>query len=97
MRKSILYLFIFIVSYSFGQGKWMEVNSSFPEPLKVDLIFSSGETTIFKINVNGFNMNKVQTPSGEAFTISLDNATPLIVKDALDLLKATSFIIIGNN
>lgn len=75
----------------------MEINSSFPEPVKIDLISFSGETTIFKVVVDGFRMNKVHTQGGEAFIISVDEATPLLIKDCPDLPKVTSSLIIDKN
>ena len=94
MRKALIFTFIIIAISAFG-GKWMEINSSIPQPAKVDLVSVAGETTTFTVSIDGFEMSKVLAGTGEAFVISLDGSTPLLIKDCPDLPKVTASVIIG--
>lgn len=96
MRKSLIFLLILTsLIVNAHAGKWITIKSAIPEPANVDLISSSGETSIIKLCINGFEMSKVQTSSAESFIISLDDATPLLIKDAPDIPKVTASVIIG--
>lgn len=97
MRKLFTILVLCFINISLNAGKWIDIGSSTPEPAKIRLISTSGETTVFKLNVDGFEMLKVNTGLSNAFVISLEETTPLLVNNAPDIPKLTTSLIIGNN
>lgn len=93
--KKVIFISVILLSYFslFSQG-WVNINSSDPVPVETKLVFSDIENSVVKFSVDGFTKTEVQTPKGKEFTISLDGASPILIKGAPDLPKATASVII---
>ena len=89
---SILLLICFAVT-SFA-GEWKPIRSQQPVNASVELISSDISTSVIHFKLDGFYLNEVKTPRGNAFTISLGNATPMLDKSAPDMPKMTTSVII---
>lgn len=93
-KKALLFaLFTLIISVVSAQN-WVSINESQPTAAKIELVDGTSSFSTIAVDLGGFNMNTVQTPRGEAFTISVDNATPLLEKGMPDLPKITTSLII---
>lgn len=87
---SILTLIISVVSAQ----NWIAINEAQPVAANVELVDGNSSNSTISVELGGFIMNTVQTPRGEAFTISVDNSTPLLEKGMPDLPKITTSLII---
>jgi len=84
---------LFIVTVSFAQN-WIGIVNEQPSAALVTLSDQTPGHMTLQVKVDGFYMQPVNTPKGEAFTISMPEATPLLRKGMPDLPKlATSLII----
>jgi len=91
------YLFTTLLILFFGSGfagEWQSIRSQQPVPARTELIASDITSTVIQFSVDGFFLNEVKTPSGTAYTISVGEGTPMLVKGAPDLPKLTTSIII---
>ncbi len=84
-------LVLYCISYS---NQWVTVTSDKPEKAKIKLVMSDIESSVIHYKFGGFYKNKVQTPKGEAYYISLPKATAILKKGAPDLPKFTASVII---
>ncbi len=75
-------------------AQWVGITKNNPTPLKKELISSNIKSSVVHFTLDGFYKQKVQTPQGTQYIISLDGATPLLEKGAPDLPKATASVII---
>ena len=94
MRKiyftALLLLNVMLVS----AGGWVNMSSQQAVPASVNLISSDINTSVVHFSLQGFSLNEVTTPRGTAYTVSVGNSTPLLVKGAPDLPKLTGSVII---
>lgn len=74
--------------------QWMSITSDQPAPAKVELIEDGMSNSSFSVKLEGFMMNPVITPRGEAFTISVDECSPMLEKGMPDLPKITASLAI---
>jgi peptidase C25-like protein len=94
MKKSFFTVAILLCSLVFFGQENIKINAELNEGTKVNLISSNVFTSQIEFNVGHFLKNKINTPKGEAFTISLNEATPILLKGAPDLPKLTASLII---
>ncbi|MCD4664692.1 MAG: hypothetical protein K8R68_05420, partial [Bacteroidales bacterium] len=88
-----LLLCILIVSWSVAD-EWVSINSSNPIPTKIELISSDINTSVINVTIDGFYLNTVETPNGEAYVISLGEGSPILQGGSPDLPKLTTSLII---
>lgn len=95
MRKSLLTILLtFCIGFLFAQNNWVPISVDKPQPVSVQLIGSNVNTSTFSVELKGFNLNPVTTPRGEAYTVSVEEATPILEKGMPDLPKVTTSLII---
>jgi len=83
-----------IVFYAYGVSGWTSTGSSVSEQVKFGLVSSNRNTSIVCINITGYTMKEVQTPTGIKYVPVIEGATPIYEKGAPDLLKSTVSLII---
>ena len=97
MKRIALYLFVAIANFIAIRAQSQTLFPTNSIPTKISLLESSGNTTITTFEVSKFSQNKVITPNGEEYVISVDKGTPIMSKDAPDLPKlASSFVVPAN-
>lgn len=86
----LLFSFYFTVSLS-SQNSLLskEVNKA-----KIEVVSQDGYETTIKVLIDGFNMADIQTQMGTAKRLFLKNAFPFIEKNAPELLKLSTSLII---
>ncbi len=95
MKKSLLALLLIVgFSASVFAGEWKPIRSDQPVAASVVLISSNVSTSVIQFKLDGFFLNKVNTPHGAAYTVSLGETTPIMDKNAPDLPKMTASVII---
>lgn len=82
-----------MVGFVSGQN-WMAITSDQPTPASIKLLDGNPSTSVLNVHLDGFNLSPVLTPRGEAFTVSVGDATPLLEKGMPDLPKITASLII---
>lgn len=93
-RTFIAALFILLgIQFSFGE-KWIGINSNDPDQAETILLSSNIEKSEIQFRLNGFYLNSVQTPMGEADIINIPKATQMLEKGSPDLTKLTTSVII---
>lgn len=93
---TVLLLFTGIFTIS-AQNNWVGIHSDQPASAQTTLVSSSETGSVISVTINGFNMIPVSTPRGNAFTIAVDGATPLLEKGMPDLPKLATSIIIPDD
>lgn len=94
MRK---FLLIIILTFSLGflnAQNWVPISADKPQPVDIELLGSNINTSTFTVEIKGFHLNPVTTPRGDAFTINIEDATPILEKGMPDLPKVTASLII---
>ncbi len=76
---------------------WMSINQSQPSAARVELINGNPSGSSFTVELDGFMLTPVSTPRGEAFTVSVKGATPMLEQGMPDLPKITTSLIIPDN
>lgn len=94
MKKVILCLILQLVFLTSFSANWIGISSRVPAPAKTQLVFSSAERSTVHFKLDGFHLNPVITPKGNAFRVSIDKGTPMQVPGAPDLPKLTATLII---
>lgn len=88
-----VFLVICLAVTSFA-GQWKPIRSQQPVASSAELISSDISTSVIHFKLDGFYLNEVKTPRGNAYSISVGNATPILDKSAPDLPKMTASVII---
>ena len=88
-----LLFFILIASWSVAD-EWVSINSSNPSPAKIELLSSDIYTSVINVSIDGFYLNTVETPNGEAYIINLGEGSPILQGGSPDLPKLTTSLII---
>ena len=95
MKKlSILFLLSICCFLFANASNWVGINSNNPEKAKITLVSSDIANNIVTFSLSGFTKNAVITPKGDASTITVGEGTHILMKDAPDLAKLTTSIII---
>lgn len=97
MKKAIFLLLCVILVFPALAGQWTSIRSQQPSSARTELIQSDISTSTIHFSVDGFFMNPVKTPRGDAYTISVGEGTPLLTKGAPDLPKLTASVIIPDD
>ena len=94
MKKSFL-IFILLLSVMLTQATgWVNIQSALPSAARVSLVSSDISTSVVHFSVDGFYLNEVKTPRGTAYTVSVGNASAMLIKGAPDLPKLAASVII---
>lgn len=94
MKRSILILVLlaaFIAGYS---SEWIPVGSKRPVDARTQVLRPDVSSPMLKFTLGGFMLNKVTTPRGEAYTVTVGEATPIQEAGAPDLPKMTASVVI---
>ncbi len=97
MRKSLIFIAIFVLSLPVFSQRWISITGNGPAPAKVNLISSDIKTSVVEFNLDGFALKPVNTPEGRAFIPFLEGATPLLSKGDPDLPKLSASLLIPGN
>ncbi len=97
MKKYLLLLLALILSQQISAQNWTSISSVSPTPVKISLISPDIQQSSFNVDVKGFFSQQVSTPAGIQQTISVENATPILLAGAPDLPKVTTSLIIPDN
>ena len=89
----VLVLLICIAASSFA-GDWKPIRSQQAVAATVELVSSDISTSVIHFKLDGFYLNEVKTSRGNAYTVSVGNSTPILDKNAPDLPKMTTSVII---
>lgn len=94
MRK-FLVLFVLVAWSMTGFAvNWVDISSSLPVPAETKLVSSTIDKSTIQFSVKGFNLREVQTPNGPAFSVEVENSTPILDAGAPDLPKMTASLVI---
>jgi len=94
MRKSFLFFLLLTLSFATFSENWIEIGSPTAAPAKIVLVSSTLDRTVVHFSLEGFTMREVQTPRGAAFSIHVENSTPVLEAGAPDLPKVTASLVI---
>lgn len=94
LKKSFLLLFSLVLTSVLSAQNWVGISSDSPAPARVELISTDAASTVVEFTVQGFEILPVQTPQGDAFTIKVDGASPMLKKGMPDLPVIASSVII---
>ncbi len=96
--KKLLLIAVMFFSLGFLSAQnWITINSQEPSAANVELIESDISNSIIKVELGGFMLNPVNTPNGEAFTVSVGESSPILEKGMPDLPKLTTSLIIPDD
>ena len=84
---------IMISGFSKAQN-WIAIHADQPASAKVSCISDSPESSSVSVMIGGYNLKKVITPRGDAFTLDLEGSTPILEKGMPDLPKLTASLIV---
>ncbi len=74
MKKAFVSFFILTLALTAMAQEWKSITSNTPDSFKKELISSSEDQVLVKLQVPGFYTTVVTTPRGEAFVISMPKA-----------------------
>lgn len=94
LKKIIIALLLVAGIGHVNAQNWIGINSEQPVSAESALITTSPSGSVVSFTVNGFNINPVNTPRGDAFTVSVPGGTPVMEKGMPDLPKLTASLII---
>ncbi len=89
----VLVLLICMAATSFA-GDWKPIRSQQAAAATVELVSSDISTSVIHFKLDGFYLNEVKTSRGNAYSISVGNSTPILDKNAPDIPKMTTSVII---
>lgn len=94
LKKLLLASFFLLMVGMVSGQSWMAITSNEPTPASIKLIDGNASNSVLNVHLDGFNLNAVLTPRGKAFTVTVDESTPLLEKGMPDLPKVTASLII---
>lgn len=95
MKKVLLFTFaLAIFAFSSMAETWKGISSPQPAPGEIRLVSSDISTSVLQFSLEGYFLNKVTTPRGEAFTISAPKGAFITEKGAPELYKFAQSVII---
>lgn len=77
-----------------AQAQWVSLESNQPAPAQINLLSSSPQSIVLKVEVPGFHKEAVSTPQGPAFLIRVEEGSPILEAGAPDLVKLTASLAI---
>lgn len=94
MKKFSLLILSILITLLAVADEWKNIQSSKPAPAKIMLVSSNIETSIIKVELDGFFTNDVKTDKGIKNVITVGEGTPILEKGSPDLAKLTTSLII---
>ncbi|MCO5264795.1 MAG: C25 family cysteine peptidase [Lentimicrobium sp.] len=94
IKNLILTFLVVAVLGSLNAQNWVGIHSDQPTAAETTLVSSSASGSVVSFTLEGFNLNTVSTPRGDAFVVSVPGATPLLEKGMPDLPKLTASLVI---
>lgn len=94
MKKAFSLLLLTLCISLVYAGQWTAIRSQQPVNAKTELVNSDLLNSTIHFQIDGFYLNPVKTPLGEAFTVSIGESSPLLVKDAPDLPRLSASLMI---
>ncbi|MDZ7742132.1 MAG: C25 family cysteine peptidase [Bacteroidota bacterium] len=96
MKKSLFTLvLLFAFVFHYGQ-QWVAIHSDKPVRAEKEMLSSDVMYSQVRFSVEGFFTSPVETPRGTQQIISLDKASPILLKGAPGLPKLTASVIISD-
>ncbi len=97
MKQVSLFLIgILFWSANFASGSWTKIDNAQSPDSKIKLLNSTGEISVIQFNVNAYQLHRVMTPRGLAYTVKIPDGTPLQIKGTPNLPKLSASLIIPN-
>lgn len=96
MKKVMMFIATVFVFTNLWASDWVNINSDIPVEASKTLVSADQSGTTINFKLDGFFLNEVETPRGTAYTLKLENASPILIKSAPDLLKMTSSVLISD-
>ncbi|MEI6122424.1 MAG: C25 family cysteine peptidase [Bacteroidota bacterium] len=97
MKKHLFFLLAVCISIQISAQTWVNINSTYPKPVKVSLVSGNIQNSSFTVAVSGYSTADVATPNGTQKTINIQNTTPILQAGAPDLPKVTTSLVIPDN
>jgi len=94
IKRYFIFILLLAGFVSASSQNWVGISAEQPVAAETTLVSSSDAGSVISVRIDGFYLNQVVTPRGNAFSISLDGATPLLEKGMPDLPKLTASLII---
>ena len=95
MKQTVIALFLLICfTATLKASDWKGIRSQQPVEATVAMVSSDISTSVIHFKLDGFFLNQVKTSRGIAYSVTLGNATPMLDKNAPDLPKMTTSVII---
>ena len=93
--KKVIFLLCTVLITNLGiTNEWKGIRSAESAAAGIELISSDIHHSVIKFSVEGFYLNEVETPTGTAGIIDIDNSSRIMIKGAPDLAKLTASVII---
>ena len=92
--KQTLFAFFILICLASLAGEWKPIRSQQAVDASATLVSSDISTSVIHFKLEGFFVNEVKTPLGNAVTISVGEGSPMLEKGAPDLPKMTTSVII---
>ncbi|MCX6284157.1 MAG: C25 family cysteine peptidase [Bacteroidetes bacterium] len=92
-RTFTSFLFLLLSLYGFS-GNWVQISSPDPVAASVKLVSSNIDNSVIQLNLGGFSLREVQTPSGPAVIVEAGGLTPIQEAGSPDLPKMTASLAI---
>jgi len=95
MKRNLIALILLICfAATSSADEWKSIRSQQPVDATVTLISSEISTSVIHFKLDGFYLNEVKTQQGNAFSVSVGGTSPILDKNAPDLPKMTTSVII---
>ncbi len=94
MRNLLLLATLLFVFSNANSAKWIKIQSDKQAPADIQLVSSDIDKTRLHFSIPGYQLNKVQTPNGEAFIVDIEEGSSLLIQGAPDLAKLTASVLI---
>jgi hypothetical protein len=97
MKKVLSFALFFSFALMLQAQQWVNSGSPTPKPAHIQLVSSTPSSTTLQLNISGYNSRIIQTPQGNALSLSLEETTPMLSAGNPDLPKVTTSLIIPDN
>lgn len=98
MKKlSVLIVFFIFCVFSALSQTWIEISSVNPQPVTVKLISPQVNNPVFKVEPKGFFITNMPIENNVFQKVSVENATPILIKGVPELPKVATSLIIPDN
>ncbi|MBN2776451.1 MAG: T9SS type A sorting domain-containing protein [Bacteroidales bacterium] len=95
MRKVTIISFLLVIAFaSFGQINWTKINPNKSIDPQIEVVQSTENELIVKMDLNAYRLLEVETPRGAAFVVKSPECPNSYYKGAPDLPFITSSIVI---